>query len=128
MDNQTEDDIKRLIDFLHEVDLDLAEFTVLTPFLHTKSYDDLFREKRIYDMDYSKWNAGNVVFQPKHMTPEKLQELYLYAWDSFYKDESQEQKMFKLMMSVVEKEMRDGTYQPRKEELATSSFGKDIIR
>jgi len=128
MDNQTEDDIKRLIDFLHEVNLDLAEFTVLTPFLHTKSYDDLFREKRIIDMDYSKWNAGNVVIQPKHMSPEKLQELYYYAWDSFYKEESQEQKMFKLMMSVVEKEMRDGTYKPRKEELATSSFGKHIKR
>lgn len=128
MDNQTEDDIKRLVDFLHEVNLDLAEFTVLTPFLHTKSYDDLFREKRIIDTDWSNYNAGQVVFQPKHMSPERLQELYQYAWDSFYKEESQEQKMFKLMMSVVEKELHDGTYQPRKEELAKTSFGKQIKR
>ena len=128
MDNQTEDDIYRLIDFLHEIDLDLAEFTVLTPFLHTKSYDDLFREKRIIDFDYNNYNAGKVVIQPKHMSPEKLQELYYYAWDSFYKDETQEQKMFKLMMSVVEKEMRDGTYRPRRQELANVSFGKPVYR
>ena len=29
-DDQTEDDIKRLVDFLMEVELDMAEFTVLT--------------------------------------------------------------------------------------------------
>ena len=29
LDNQSEDDIKRLIDFLLEIDLDLAEFTDL---------------------------------------------------------------------------------------------------
>lgn len=32
LDNHTEDFIKRLIDFLLEIELDLAEFTVLTPF------------------------------------------------------------------------------------------------
>ena len=32
LDNHDEDFIKRLIDFLLEIDLDLAEFTVLTPF------------------------------------------------------------------------------------------------
>src|SRR3989339_303596 len=31
LDSHTEDDIKRLVDFLLEIDLDLAEFTVLTP-------------------------------------------------------------------------------------------------
>lgn len=128
MDNQTEDDIRRLIDFLLEINLDLAEFTVLTPFHHTKTYDDLLRQKRIFDTDYNNYNAGKVVFQPKHMTPEKLQELYMHAWDTFYKDESQEEKMFKMMLSVVEKEMRDGTYKPRREDLATKTFGKTINR
>ncbi|MBI4646538.1 MAG: cobalamin B12-binding domain-containing protein, partial [Bacteroidia bacterium] len=49
LDNQTEDDIMRLIDFLMEINLDLAEFTVLTPFPHTKAYDDLLRQQRIFD-------------------------------------------------------------------------------
>jgi radical SAM superfamily enzyme YgiQ (UPF0313 family) len=128
MDNQTEDDIKRLIDFLLEINLDLAEFTVLTPFPHTKAHDDLKKEGRIISLDWNDYNAGKVVYQPKHMTPDRLQELYHYAWDTFYKDESQEQKMFKLIMKVIEKEMDDGTYQPRRRDLADQSFGKTVKR
>lgn len=128
LDDQTEDDIKRLIDFLLEINLDLAEFTVLTPFPHTKVWDDLLREDRIFDRDWNHYNAGQVVFKPKHMTPEKLQELYAYAWDAFYKDETQEQKMFKLFSQVVLKEMNDGTFVPRKRELVNQSFGKRVIR
>lgn len=128
LDNQTEDDIKRLIDFLLEIDLDLAEFTVLAPFPHTKAYDDLMRQGRIFDHDWDHFNAGQVVYQPKHMTPEKLQELYDYAWKSFYKDESQEQKMFKLFSKVMMREMEDGTYRPRDRRLINKSFGKDVIR
>lgn len=128
LDNQSEDDIKRLIDFLLEIDLDLAEFTVLTPFPHTKVYDDLLRQNRIIDKDWDHYNAGQVVFQPAQMTPEKLQELYSYAWDSFYKDESQEQKMFKLFSKVVLREMEDNTYRHRDRSLVNKSFGKDVIR
>lgn len=128
MDNQTEDDIKRLIDFLLEINLDLAEFTVLTPFPHTKAHDDLKKEHRIISDDWNDYNAGKVVFKPKHMSPDRLQELYHYAWDSFYQNETQEQKMFKLIMKVIEKEMNDGTYQSRRRDLADRSFGRIIQR
>lgn len=128
LDNQTEDDILRLIDFLQEIDLDLAEFTILAPFPHTKAYDDLMRQGRIFDHDWDHYNAGQVVYQPKHMTPERLQELYDYAWSSFYKDETQEEKMFKLFTKVLLKEMEDGTYKPRDRRLANKSFGQDVVR
>lgn len=128
LDDQSEDDIKRLIDFLLEIDLDLAEFTVLTPFPHTKVYDDLMRQNRIFDFDWNHYNAGRVVYQPAKMTPEKLQELYQYAWSTFYKDESQEEKMFRLFTSVLLKEMNDGTYKPRDRKLVNKSFGKEVVR
>jgi radical SAM superfamily enzyme YgiQ (UPF0313 family) len=128
MDNQTEDDIRRLIDFLLEINLDLAEFTVMTPFPHTKAWDDLVREKRIFNFDWNDYNAGRVVFKPKHMTPEKLQDLYFFAWEEFYRHESQEQKMFKLIMKVIEREMNQGTYRSPKKEMADRSFGKEIKR
>lgn len=128
LDNQSEDDIKRLIDFLLNIDLDLAEFTVMTPFPHTKGYDDMLRQNRIFDFDWNHYNAGQVVFQPKQMSPEKLQELYDYAWKSFYQDESQEQKMFRLFMNVAMREINDGTYRPRKRELINMSFGKRVQR
>lgn len=128
LDNQTEDDCKRLIDFLGEIDLDLAEFTIMTPFPHTKAYDDMLRQGRIFDFDWDHYNAGQVVFQPKHMTPETLQNVYDYAWKSFYKDETQEQKMFNLFCKVALREMEEGTYRPRDRRLVNQSFGHQVDR
>jgi radical SAM superfamily enzyme YgiQ (UPF0313 family) len=126
LDNQTEDDIKRLIDFLLGIKLDLAEFTVMTPFPHTKAWDDFERQGRIFDRDLDHYNAGQVVFTPKHISAERLQELYDDAWKVFYQDESQEEKMFHLLRNVVSREMDDGTYRPRNHRLIHKSFGKDV--
>ncbi len=128
MDNQSEDDMRRLIDFLLEIDLDLAEFTILTPYPHTKAYEDLMRKGRILDYDWDHYNAGQVVYQPVQVTPEKLQELYEYAWSSFYSNESQELKMTKLFTRVMRREMEDGTWRPRDRKLMNQSFGKEVKR
>jgi radical SAM superfamily enzyme YgiQ (UPF0313 family) len=124
LDDQTEDDIKRLVDFLLEINLDLAEFTVLTPFPHTKAYEDLKHQNRILSFDWNEYSADKVVFQPKHMSPERLQELLGYAWDTFYQDEAQELKMFKLLKRVVYKEMANNTYQKRERKRANVKFGR----
>jgi radical SAM superfamily enzyme YgiQ (UPF0313 family) len=126
MDDHDEDYIKRLIDFLLEINLDLAEFTVLTPFPHTKAYDDLLKQKRIVSRDWNEYNAGRVVFQPKRMAPERLQELYQYAWEKFYEDEPQQMKMFRLLKKVAEREMAAGTYRPRRRDLMRQAFGEAL--
>jgi radical SAM superfamily enzyme YgiQ (UPF0313 family) len=124
MDHQTEDDIKRLIDFLLEVNLDLAEFTVLTPFPHTRTREDMDRGNRVLSNDWDDYTTDRVIFKPRHMSVEKLQELYHYAWDAFYRDESQNIKMFKLFKRVIEKEKADQTYRPRRRELTFRRFGR----
>ena len=125
LDDHTEDFIKELIDFLLEIELDLAEFTVLTPFPHTKAYDDLQTQSRILSYDWDEYSADKVVYQPKHMSPEKLQQLYEYAWDTFYRDEPQNMKMFKLLKQVVRREKEMNTFRPRRRDLATLAFGKN---
>ena len=124
LDEHTEDDIQRLVDFLLEIKLDLAEFTVLTPFPHTRSRDDLVKEGRILTSDWALYTADHVVFKPRHMTPDRLLELYHYAWDTFYQDEPQTYKMYRLLQKVVGKEMADGTFVPRRADLADRRFGQ----
>ncbi|MCD4687887.1 MAG: radical SAM protein [Desulfuromonadaceae bacterium] len=109
-DDQTEDDIKRLVDFLMEVELDIAEFTILTPFPHSPIRNQLESEGRILSNNWLDYSADKVVFQPRHMTPEKLQELYYYAWDTFYADGGHQLKMGELFKQVIRREMEDGTY------------------
>ncbi|MFA6284401.1 MAG: cobalamin-dependent protein [Desulfurivibrionaceae bacterium] len=128
LDDHDEDFIKRLIDFLLEIELDLAEFTVLTPFPHTKAWEELSRQDRILSHDWNEYSADKVVFQPKQMSPDKLQELLDYAWNTFYQDESQKVKMAKLFQQVVKKEMADNTFTSRDRNLAGQSFGRPAVR
>ncbi len=109
-DYQDQDSIRRLIDFLQEIELDLAEFTVLTPFPHTPIREKLEREGRILHNDWIRYTAGEVVFRPALMSPDKLQEMYEYAWTEFYRSTCKEMKMAKLFIEVIKKEKADGSY------------------
>lgn len=126
LDSHSEDFIKELIDFLLDIELDLAEFTVLTPFPHTKAYKEMEAQNRILSKDWNDYSADKVVYQPKQMSPETLQDLLDLAWKKFYQDESQEMKMFKLFKQVVSREMEDGTFSARDRDLAGQAFGRDL--
>ncbi|MFH2006594.1 MAG: radical SAM protein, partial [bacterium] len=89
------------IDFLLTIDLDLAEFTVLTPFPRTRAFDDLEAEGRILSRDWGRYNAGEVVVRPKLIEPHRLQELFHDAWSAFYRAESQELRMSKLLLQLL---------------------------
>jgi radical SAM superfamily enzyme YgiQ (UPF0313 family) len=110
LDRQTEDHILRLTDFLLEIGLDLAEFTVLTPFPHTRAFADLYQEGRILSYDWDDYTCDKVIFQPKHMSPQRLQELHDRAWETFYREKNQSYRMFELFKQVIAKEMADGTF------------------
>ncbi len=109
-DDQDEDSIKRLVDFIMEINLDMAEFTILTPFPHSPIRQRLEKEGRILSNNWLDYTADKVVFQPKKMTPEKLREMYRYAWRTFYQDGGYQLKMGNLFLQVIRREMEDGTY------------------
>ncbi len=121
-DEQDEDYIKRLVDFLLEIDLDMAEFTILTPFPHSPIRDRLEGEGRILSNNWIDYTADKVVFQPKLMTPEKLLEMYRYAWDTFYAGGGYQLKMGELFKKIIRREMDDGTYR-RYDTRKKRSFG-----
>jgi radical SAM superfamily enzyme YgiQ (UPF0313 family) len=109
-DNQDADYIKRLIDFLLEIDVDMAEFSLLTPFPHTPVTARFEKENRILHKDWRRYTTSEVCFQPKNMTPDELQGMYSYAWKKFYEDMAQPLKMARLFYKVLQKEIKDGTY------------------
>jgi radical SAM superfamily enzyme YgiQ (UPF0313 family) len=109
-DEQDEDFIKRLVDFLLEMELDVAEFTILTPFPHSPCRAGLAAENRLFGNGWGDYTADRVVFRPRRMTPEKLQEMYHYAWDTFYAGSGHQLKMGNLFGKVIRREMEDGTY------------------
>ena len=60
------------------------------------------------------------------MSPQRLQELLDYTWETFYRDKSQEIKMFKLFQQVIRKEKADQSHRPRDRQLAGRVFGKKV--
>ncbi len=109
-DEQDEDYIKTLIDFLLDINIDVAEFTILTPFPHSPLRARLEQEGRILSNDWGQYTADKVVFQPKRMSPEKLQQMYYYAWDTFYGRGDYALRMGELFRKVIAREIKDGTY------------------
>ncbi len=110
LDDHDEDYIKRLIDFTLDIGLDLAEFTVVTPFPETPVRRQLEEEGRILHDDWVRYTGDQVVFQPRRMSVDSLQEMYEYAWETFYSSCSKELQMAKLYLKVLEMEKADGTY------------------
>ena len=109
-DDQDEDSIKRFVDFLLEIELDMAEFTILTPFPHTPIRDKFEREGRILHNNWLDYTCDRAVFKPKQMTPETLERMYHYAWDTFYKESNPRLRMSYLFKNVIASEMEKGTY------------------
>jgi len=125
MDNHDEEYIKRLIDFLLEIDLDLAEFTVMTPLPHSPIRASFEADGRILHNDWSKYSCDKTVFKPKLMSVEKLDQMYHYAWNTFYKNCSKEIQMAKLYLDVIKREKKDGTYK-RYDSKNKSKWGKEL--
>lgn len=76
---------KETVDFVNKNGIDLPRYTVTTPFPATPLFDRLKKENRILTKNWDKYNAQNVVFQPKNMSVNELQKGLEYAWKETYK-------------------------------------------
>jgi len=70
--------------FAEGVRLGAAHFLVLTPLPGTRTYEDLHREGRITNPDWSRYTQSHVVYQPLNMTAAELKQGRLEAYRRFY--------------------------------------------
>ncbi len=84
-DNEDPSIFKRTLDFAKKIKIDLAQFAILTPYPGTAIYNRLTKEKRIFNFDWTKYDAGNAVYKPLKMTADKLKEEVDKLWRDFYR-------------------------------------------
>lgn len=70
-DTDTKDVFYETLKMIKELEIDIVDFCILTPFPGTPVFNRLEKEGRILTKDWSKYKL-NVVFIPKNMTPEEL--------------------------------------------------------
>ncbi len=93
-DSDDEKVFARTLKFAQESRLDTATFHLLTPLPGTKLYEKLEKENRIVERDWSKYDFSTVVFEPKQMTGEELQEGVRWAMREFYSLSSIAKRLF----------------------------------
>ncbi len=84
-DQDEKDVFERTVDFVYENNIDLPRFTVYTPFPGTPLYQRINQEGRIISNNWSLYDAQHVVFKPRNMSPDELQEGHHKAWKETYK-------------------------------------------
>ena len=77
-DGDTKEVFQRTTEFVLDANVDASQFTIITPLPGTRLYSSLQQEGRLlytnYPDDWTHYDFTEVVFKPKHMTPDKLME------------------------------------------------------
>lgn len=86
LDGDDETVFQRTYDFLMQAAISVPRVHILTPVPGTPLYRELEQEGRLLSTDYSRYSGGQVVFRPRQIDPDVLQQAYwdlyarLFAW------------------------------------------------
>jgi radical SAM superfamily enzyme YgiQ (UPF0313 family) len=83
-DEDTPETIDETVKFCIDSKMEMAAFSVLTPYPGTKVYNDLKEEGRILSEDWNLYDTDKVVYQPKNFTARQLEEHLVRATRKFY--------------------------------------------
>jgi radical SAM superfamily enzyme YgiQ (UPF0313 family) len=83
-DNDDEHVFEQTVEFVDRARIDLPRYAVMTPFPGTGSFRQLEAEGRLLHKNWSLYDVEHVVFQPRQMSPERLQEGLEWAWRQSY--------------------------------------------
>jgi len=87
-DEDTEASFDRTLDFVIKAKLEIAYFSILTPYPGTRLHARLTAEMRLLTEDWDYYDANHVVFRPKRLSPEKLLEGYQHVMKELYSTSS----------------------------------------
>jgi radical SAM superfamily enzyme YgiQ (UPF0313 family) len=73
-DNDPPDIFDTTLQTIQNYEIDAVEFDILTPYPITRLFKQLEQEKRILHNNWLKYDLHHVVFQPKKMSPQELQQ------------------------------------------------------
>jgi len=84
-DNEDRNCFQKTIDFIQYSEIDLIQMSVLTPYPGTRLFEEMVQQKRMLHYDWSKYTCLNVVFKPKKMSVEELQNGLWYSLYEVYR-------------------------------------------
>lgn len=87
-DHDREDVFETTVNWIEENRLECATFHIMTPYPGTPLFRQMEAEGRLLHTDWSKYDTANVVFRPRHMSPEQLAEGYAWCYQRLFSNAS----------------------------------------
>lgn len=83
-DSDKKDVFRGTVDFCNENEIEMAQFTVLTPLPGTELFNKLNKENRIFTFNWAYYDVLHPVFSPKFMKAYELFDGLLNCYNEFY--------------------------------------------
>ncbi len=87
-DHDGPDVFARTVEFVEGARLECATYHILTPYPATPLFRQMEAEGRFLHQDWSKYDTAHVVFRPRHMSPEQLEEGYAWCYERTFSHRS----------------------------------------
>jgi radical SAM superfamily enzyme YgiQ (UPF0313 family) len=87
-DHDRADVFAHTVEWIEDNRLECATFHILTPYPATPLFRQLEAEGRILHRDWDKYDTAHVVFQPKHMSTDELDEGYAWCYEQLFSHRS----------------------------------------
>jgi len=75
---------EKTVDFTNRVKIDLPRYSLFTPYPGTPIFAEFEGQGRITEYNWALYDVEHVVFKPKNMKPEELEEGLHWAWRETY--------------------------------------------
>jgi anaerobic magnesium-protoporphyrin IX monomethyl ester cyclase len=84
---ENEETMQQTIDFAIELDVDIAQFMIMTPYPKTPIREIIEREGKIFESNWENYGqlAGKAVFEHGDLTREMMEKMYSRAYRKFYR-------------------------------------------
>jgi radical SAM superfamily enzyme YgiQ (UPF0313 family) len=83
---ETKEEVRKTIQFAKDLDLDITQFTPLTPYPKTKLFDEATQKGWIKEPNYDKWNLCDPIMATPDLSLQEIKDLVIEAYRSFYLD------------------------------------------
>jgi radical SAM superfamily enzyme YgiQ (UPF0313 family) len=83
-DHDRKDTFALTAEWIEENRLECATFHILTPYPATPLFRQMEEEGRLLHRNWSMYDTGHAVFQPKNMTPDELEQGYVWIYQRLF--------------------------------------------
>ena len=87
-DHDTPDVFPRTVDWIEQHRLECATFHILTPYPGTPLFRQLQEQDRLLHTNWELYDTSHVVFRPKYMSPEELEQGYTWCYHRLFSHRS----------------------------------------